>query len=121
MKLPILLAATFLTLLASSAEARCRHTPATWRLGYEIITETLVTDGSTCVIPRPYINGKTRIFRTELVSRPSHGSVTISHRTTITYRPTKGFKGEDQYIYKYFGVDGLTPGTVTIRVDVTVH
>jgi hypothetical protein len=120
MKLAIFGAISFFAVLTSAAHAKCMHTPAAWAFG-QTTTDTVVTDGSACVIQRPYIGGKTHIFAAKLISKPSHGSIRISRHAAFTYRPDEGFKGQDQYVYRYIGVDGLTPGAVTIRTDVTVN
>jgi hypothetical protein len=108
------------TALISAAEAKCVHMPTAWSFG-ETTTDSVVTDGSACVIRRPYTGRKIHIFAARIVSQPSHGSIKISGRATFTYRPAEGFNGRDQYIYKYIGTNGLTPGAVTIRTDVTVN
>ena len=120
MKYVILCVISVFTALISAAEAKCVHKPTVWSFG-ETTTDSIATDGGPCVIRRPYTGRKIHILAARIVSQPSHGSIKISGRATFTYRPADGFKGQDQFIYKYIGTNGLTPGSVTIRTDVTVN
>lgn len=78
-----------------------------------------VNSGKTCTISF-HSRGPTE--RTEVIERPSHGTVTPGSIGRLTYRSQKGFVGSDMFVYRRSGLDMTNnPSIRTVRVHVTVQ
>ena len=102
----------------SMADARCVGSNYRIRLGTELSIHR-DTDGAPCV--HNVGGSRDPIYGTDIRTKPKHGSLNITKRTTIVYRPSPGFKGEDSYSFQWVGKQGgSTPSAMTINVAVTV-
>jgi hypothetical protein len=81
-------------------------------------TTTQVTDGSPCTIR--LLSSVDPIYGAEILSTPKNGTVSISGRTSVIYRPRSGFKGIDNYAFQWIGKIGATPTPLTVNVTATI-
>lgn len=115
----IVLAACCFWPVTFTANAKCSGEQYSVRLG-QTFNIHKTSDGGPCTSK---VGGsKDPIYGSMIVAQPKHGSLTSTGRTVLVYRPSRSFKGEDSYSFKWVGKrEGVTPDAVTVNVSVTVR
>src|SRR5512146_2925033 len=114
-----LFAAAFLLLViagpASAAAGDC-SVPSIRTLDNQTVDGTMtVKSGKRCFIWLRYSHGP--IFTAHIVTRPSHGSLSIDANNRIVYQPARNYTGSDSFTYARKGQDTRNnPITRTVRV-----
>jgi len=79
---------------------------------------TVVNDGGSCSITNYIdVDARTRPDALRAVSRPQNGTLKISQPAMISYRPSPGFIGSDEFSYSG---TGRTPAGRLVEMSVTV-
>ena len=103
---------------AGFAEAQGCMPFVRWINGQTVDGHMTVRSGKPC-----HVNFRSRgpTDRTEIVARPSNGTVTLGAIGRLTYRSRPGFVGSDTFAYARRGLDARNnPMNARIRVSVTV-
>jgi hypothetical protein len=108
-----------LLVFANPLYARCSSEGFRFELGQDSNTQR-VTDGAPCRFS--LLRSRSPIYGTNIMSRPQHGVLSVSGRTTVIYTPAAGYKGQDRFSYQWVGkVGGVTPSAGTVNVSITVQ
>jgi hypothetical protein len=96
----------------------CRVKPIPLLPGQDADVSIVVPARTACTI-RVAAGGATLDDLT-VIAPPAHGALTPRGRTGVIYRPERGFRGEDAFVFSLAGATDWARISSAIRVQVTV-
>ena len=109
-------------LAATPCSANCHTDYYRYYHGSEVSTTMHVSSGAPCVITFT-LGGKMSIYSIAITEQAKHGAASWNGSKAypeVTYRSSRGYSGQDQFLYSIFGPSDISDRPAVVRVSVVV-
>jgi hypothetical protein len=114
--------ATLSLLAATPCAASCHTDYYRYYHGTEVSTTMRASSGALCVITFT-LGGKMSIYSIAITEQAKHGAASWNGSRAypeVTYRSSRGYSGQDQFLYSISGPSDVSDSPANVRVSVVV-